>query len=270
MNIEERGAAGNMNILGILAAVHDEIAQLLADMEPGAVTHRIGMRDYHCGRIGGRDCVLVVARIGKVAAAVTTATLIRQFGASTVLCTGLAGGIGPGVRVGDVVVADSLLQHDMDARPLFPRYEVPLLGQSAFETDPGVTGILVCETRHYLDHGVRADIAAPTLTRFGIDRPTVHRGLIASGDLFVSSTAEAACLREALPDALCVEMEGAAVAQVCFEHGVPFAVVRTISDRADDHATMDFTAFLGSIASVYSNGIVRRMLAAVAEPAPQP
>jgi adenosylhomocysteine nucleosidase len=259
-----------MNILGILAAVHDEIAQLLADMEPGAVTHRVGMRDYHCGRIAGRDCVLVVARIGKVAAAVTTATLIRQFGVSTVLCTGLAGGIGAGVRVGDVVVADSLLQHDMDARPLFPRYEIPLLGQSCFEADPGFTGMLARETQHYLDHGVCTDIAAPALARFGIDRPMVHRGLIASGDLFVSSTAGAAGLREALPDALCVEMEGAAVAQVCFEHGVPFAVVRTISDRADEHATTDFTTFLASIASVYSNGIVRRMLAAVAVAEPQP
>jgi adenosylhomocysteine nucleosidase len=254
-----------MTILGILAAVHDEIAQLLADMEPGAVTHRVGMRDYHCGRIAGRDCVLVVARIGKVAAAVTTATLIRQFNAGTILCTGLAGGIGPGVRVGDVVVADFLVQHDMDARPLFSRYEVPLLGRCRFECDADASTMLAREVQHYLDYGLVADIPDCTRMRFGIDRPVMHRGLIASGDVFVSSTAEAACLRTALPDALCVEMEGAAVAQVCFEYGVPFAVVRTISDRADDHATADFAAFLTSIASVYSNGIVRRMLVATTE-----
>jgi adenosylhomocysteine nucleosidase len=253
-----------MGTIGILAAVHDEIAGLLADMAPGSVTHRIGMRDYHCGRIAGRDCVVVLARIGKVAAAVTTATLIRQFGVEFVLCTGLAGGIGPGVRVGDVVVADTLLQHDMDARPLFARYEVPLLGLGRFETDPACTAVLAREALAYLDDNLARDIDATTLARFGIEAPAVHRGLIASGDLFVGSADALARLSAELPDALCVEMEGAAVAQVCYEHGISYAVLRTVSDRADDHANTDFKAFLAAIASVYSHGIVHRMLAATA------
>jgi adenosylhomocysteine nucleosidase len=215
-----------MGTIGILAAVHDEIAGLLADMAPGSVTHRIGMRDYHCGRIAGRDCVVVLARIGKVAAAVTTTTLIRQFGAEFVLCTGLAGGIGPGVRVGDVVVADTLLQHDMDARPLFKRYEVPLLDRARFDTDPAYTALLAREALAYVNESLAADIDAPTLAHFGIRAPAVHRGLIASG--------------------------------------IPYAVLRTISDRADAHATTDFKAFLAAVASVYSHGVVHRMLAATA------
>jgi adenosylhomocysteine nucleosidase len=253
-----------MGTIGILAAVHDEIAGLLSDMAPGSVTHRIGMRDYHCGRIAGRDCVVVLARIGKVAAAVTTTTLIRQFGAEFVLCTGLAGGIGPGVRVGDVVVADTLLQHDMDARPLFGRYEVPLLDRARFDTDPAYTALLAREALAYVNESLAADIDAPTLAHFGIRAPAVHHGLIASGDLFVGGAETLARLRAELPDALCVEMEGAAVAQVCYEHGIPYAVLRTISDRADAHATTDFKAFLAAVASVYSHGVVHRMLAATA------
>ncbi len=251
-----------MGTIGILAAVHDEISGLLADMAPGTVVHRIGMRDYHCGRIAGQNCVVVVARIGKVAAAVTATTLIRQFEARIVLCTGLAGGIGNGVRVGDIVVADALLQHDMDARPLFPRYEVPLLGRDRFAAHARFTDTLAREAQAYLDHALKSDIDATTLSRFGIDCPTVHRGLIASGDMFVGNAAAAAHLSAALPDALCVEMEGAAVAQTCFEHGVPFAVARTISDRADECAGTDFTAFLTGVASVYSYGILCRMLTA--------
>ncbi|MBN3821252.1 5'-methylthioadenosine/adenosylhomocysteine nucleosidase, partial [Paraburkholderia sp. Se-20369] len=85
-------------------------------------------------------------------------------------------------------------------------------------------------------------------------------GLVISGDRFVSSEREVVALRDALPDALAVEMEGAAIAQVCVEHGVPFALVRTISDTADDHATQSFSHFLAEIASAYSTGILKRFL----------
>jgi adenosylhomocysteine nucleosidase len=90
----------------------------------------------------------------------------------------------------------------------------------------------------------------------------VHRGLIVSGDQFVASATAVAALREALPEALAVEMEGAAIAQVCYEYGVPCAVVRTISDTADDHAPGSFMAFLTGIAGTYSNAILARFLAA--------
>jgi adenosylhomocysteine nucleosidase len=88
----------------------------------------------------------------------------------------------------------------------------------------------------------------------------VHRGLIVSGDQFVASTAAVGALRDALPDALAVEMEGAAIAQVCYEYGVPCAVVRTISDTADDHAPVSFMSFLTEIAGAYSNAILTRFL----------
>ncbi|PMY01486.1 5'-methylthioadenosine/S-adenosylhomocysteine nucleosidase, partial [Pseudomonas sp. GW460-13] len=92
---------------------------------------------------------------------------------------------------------------------------------------------------------------------FGVAAPALHHGMIASGDQFIGSPAAVTELRERLPGLLAVEMEGAAVAQVCHEYGVPYAVMRTISDRADDSAHVDFAAFLKDVASHYSSGVLR-------------
>jgi adenosylhomocysteine nucleosidase len=251
--------------LGIMAALHDEIAGLLAHMGAEAECRRIGMRDYYIGHLYGQPCVLVLARIGKVAAAATTVTLIREFGVRALLFTGLAGGIAPGVNVGDVAIADTLVHHDLDARPLFPQYEVPLLGLSRLATDTRMNGVLAQCAVDYLALGMPSDVNARTRDLFAINAPTLHRGLVASGDRFISEPALSAALHAALPDTLCVEMEGAAVAQVCHEYELPCAVLRTVSDRADTAAPVDFAAFLDRVASHYSSGIVSRFVQAYTE-----
>jgi adenosylhomocysteine nucleosidase len=172
-----------------------------------------------------------------------------------VVFTGVAGGVADEVRVGDIVVADTLLQHDLDASPLFPRFEVPLLGMSRFATNVVLADRLAAACERFV-----AEEGAASAARFGTRAPRVHRGLIISGDQFVASAAGVQALRDALPDALAVEMEGAAIAQVCHEYGVPCAVVRTISDTADDHAPGSFVSFLTEIAGTYSNAILRRFL----------
>jgi len=207
--------------------------------------------------LGDQPCVAVLARIGKVAAAASAVTMIREFGADTLIFTGLAGGVGPEVGIGDIVVADSLIQHDMDATPLFQRYEVPLLGKSEFATEASLSDLLYECAVQYLAQD-RPDKA---LAVFGIERPRVHRGLIASGDQFIGNAHIAATIRDALPGVLCVEMEGAAVAQICHEYGARCAVVRTISDRADASADIDFSAFLANVASRYCGGIFARLAA---------
>lgn len=248
--------------LGIMAALHDEIAGLLAHMGPDAACRRIGMRDYYVGELYGQPCVVVLARIGKVAAAATAVTLIRDFDVRALLFTGLAGGIAPGVRVGDVVIADALVHHDLDARPLFPQYEVPLLAVSLLPTDARMNGVLAQCAADYLALALARDVDAATRDLFAIGAPMLHRGLVASGDRFVGDADTAAAVHAGLPDTLCVEMEGAAVAQVCHEYQVPCAVMRTISDRADAAAPVDFAAFLNHIASHYSSGIVSRFIEA--------
>lgn len=224
-------------------------------MEPGAVTRRIGMRDYHEGVLHGQPCVVALTRIGKVAAAATTATLLREFGVNRVVFTGLAGGLGEGVRVGDVVVGSALAQYDLDASPLYPPREVPLLHVSHFATADDLASLLHRCAAEFL-----AERHGPAPLPLA---PAVHLGLIATGDRFINDAAAARAVREALPDAICVEMEGAAVAQVCYEFGVPCAVLRTISDRADADSHVDFPVFLREVASVYSAGILRRFLAAL-------
>jgi len=131
-----------MGRLAILGALHEEIADLLAAMDPGAATFRIAMRDFHVGTLWGTPCVIALSRIGKVAAAATACIAIQEFKASRVIFTGLAGGLHADVEVGDVVVASAVMQYDMDARPLFGRHEIPLLGRERFDADPALGRLL--------------------------------------------------------------------------------------------------------------------------------
>lgn len=250
-----------MQRIGIMAALHEEISDLLGRME-SVETRHIGRRDYHQGMLHGLPCVVVLARVGKVAAAATAVTLIREFDVERIVFTGLAGGVAADVKVGDVVVGASLLQHDLDASPLFPRHEIPLLGCSRIPADAGLSALVEQAARAYLQQGWQNDISPATQEAFRLSVPRVHAGLIVSGDQFVNRAAAVQALRDELPDALCVEMEGAAVAQVCHEYGARFAIVRIVSDRADDTASHDFSGFLAAVASHYSAGILRHLLSA--------
>jgi adenosylhomocysteine nucleosidase len=236
-----------MKRIAIVAALAQELGPLHNALQDARIETHAG-RELHLGRLGAHDVVLVLCRVGKVAAAITATVLISHYEVQSILFTGVAGGLGAGVKVGDVVVADALLQHDMDARPIFPRFEVPLYGTDRFWAHPPLSDQLM----------QAAQTALPAGT-------TVHRGLILSGDVFVNSHAQCDALRGLFPTALAVEMEGAAVAQVCHDYGLPFAVVRTISDRADDEAHVDFLSFIEATASGYSVALVMGVLAGLAQ-----
>jgi adenosylhomocysteine nucleosidase len=226
---------------GVMSAMAEELAAVLEDLRLDDVVEAGGRR-FHTGTLFGREAVLVSSRMGKVAAAVTATMLLDRFACDAIVFTGVAGGAAPGVEVGDVVIADRLIQHDLDASPIFPRYEVPLLGAAYFDAD-----------------GELSDRAAAAAAHVA---PRVHRGLVASGDKFFASAEALAELRARLPDVLAVEMEGAAVAQVAFEHGAPFAVARAISDGADHSAPSDFARFVATKPGPYARAIVRGALSA--------
>ncbi|HMS05823.1 MAG TPA: 5'-methylthioadenosine/adenosylhomocysteine nucleosidase [Burkholderiaceae bacterium] len=246
--------------VAVISALQAELSAVLEHLQGARRETRAG-REFVIGRLHGVDVVAALSRIGKVSAATTATVLIEHFGATRMVFTGLAGGLHPDARVGDVVVGTAYLQHDLDASPLFPRHEVPLYGVSRFAADPALAQALVEAARASL-----ADlpelIGAEARAQFRLERPAVHQGLIVSGDRFVATSRECAALRAELPEALAVEMEGAAVAQVCHDYGLPFAAVRTISDRADDQAHVDFPLFLNSVASRYSAAIVDALLKA--------
>ncbi len=245
----------------ILSALEDEQRGLIGHLSDAHQVRRAG-RDFWLGHWHGRPVVLALSRIGKVAAATTSTTLIEAFGATQIVFTGVAGAIGPDVRVGDVVVASHFVQHDMDASPLFPRFEIPLYRQSQFACDATLTASLLQASRKAVQerHAHGAGASATT-------SPRVHLGLIASGDRFIS-TAQSSLdvqqsLRRGAMEPLAVEMEGAAVAQVCLDYGIPFAAVRTISDRADDLAHVDFQHFVTHVASDYAVRILAHYLQAL-------
>jgi adenosylhomocysteine nucleosidase len=219
----------------ILSALAQEQQGLIEQLDAPRQVHRAG-RDYWLGRLHGRDVVLALSRIGKVAAATTATTLVEAFGARRIVFTGVAGGLGRDVHIGDVVVADRFVQHDMDASPLFPRFERLAQACRTSLTVAGATGRM----------------------------PGLHRGLIVSGDQFVSTAHSASRIQSALQtvglEPLAVEMEGAAVAQVCHDYGIAFAAVRTISDRSDEASATDFPHFVTHVASRYARAIIDELM----------
>jgi adenosylhomocysteine nucleosidase len=233
--------------IAILSALPEEQTGLLALLQSPQRVARAGREFWH-GSIHGKPVVLALSRIGKVAAATTATVLIEHCGAQQIIFTGVAGGLAPQVQVGDVVIGAQYIQHDLDVSPLYPRYEVPFYGLQRFSADTGLVATVSVATKAYQS-------SAAALKNFQI-----HQGLIASGDRFVNSATEVATLRAALPDALCVEMEGAAVAQVCHDYQTPFIAVRTISDRADDTAHTDFASFIRDVAGPYAVGLVDALM----------
>ncbi|QXL83820.1 5'-methylthioadenosine/adenosylhomocysteine nucleosidase [Comamonas sp. NLF-1-9] len=241
--------------IAIVSALTEEQGSLLQALQQPRRLQHAG-REFWRGRLAGREVVLVLSGIGKVAAAITATVLLECLHARCIVFTGVAGGLGEGVQVGDVVVATHFLQHDMDASPIFPRWEVPGYGRALFPCDAALSAPLLEAASACLT----SDSATFDQEFAGTRAARAHHGLIVSGDRFVSTSAESQALRSALAGAghaaLAVEMEGAAVAQVCADYGAPFAALRTISDRADDSAPVDFSRFVREVASRHTERII--------------
>jgi adenosylhomocysteine nucleosidase len=255
--------------IGVIGAMHQEIALLLRDMtkiNEKTFGKEKGARTYCRGNLYGKDATLVFSRWGKVASASTVTTLIDIADVNLIVFTGVAGAISEDLQIGDVVIGNKLVQHDLDARPLCSRYEVPQLEVDHFFVEPEYVALAIRSAERYLGVDLTTEIQSGMiewniLAEFGITRPKVHAGLIATGDQFIADSVLRDRLKTNLPEALCVEMEGAAVAQVCYERDVPLVVVRTISDKADSH--IDFVKFVETVASHFTRGIVREFIAQV-------
>ena len=247
----------NVRKLGIVAAMPEEFSLLVSRF---SATHAetIGPRDFFRAHVGSRELVFVCSRIGKVAASSTATTLIQSFGVDAVLLTGVAGGVASGIGVGDVVVADALVQHDIDLRGVLGcnRLDIPLLGTAAIATCPELTHVAIDAAGSMVRHAEYTSAVRALAHR----EPKFHVGTIASGDVFVNSERERTELLSLISGLRCVEMEGAAVAQVCAEQSVPFAVARVISDSANSDASVDFSTFLAQAAAVGSERFVMEFI----------
>jgi adenosylhomocysteine nucleosidase len=247
--------------VGVIGAMAEEVERLHRHLDAETVTEHAG-RTYRHGLLAGQRVTVVQSRIGKVAAALTAASLVRDHGVDAIVFTGIAGALHDDLAIGDVVVATELVQHDLAGPPsMFVRGEIPLLGVVELPTDDGMTAAAVAAAIDFVNGGLAAIATPEVLDELGVGRPSVHTGQVATGDEFIEGELKQIVRRRA-PDALCVDMEGAAVAQVCHElGGVPLCVIRAISDLASGTASVDFPRFLDQLASHYSYEILRRMFA---------
>jgi adenosylhomocysteine nucleosidase len=218
----------------ILTAMPEELEAISAAIESPRVETAAGRRIVH-GTIAEQPVAAAFSRWGKVAAAATASHLLTALRPSCVVFTGIAGAVRDDLAVGDFVFARNLYQHDLDASPFFPRTHVPLLDRAALPADQELTAAL----RAALEVHLLTEPVDQAATDVGPTGPRTWVGDIATGDQVIGTRSARARVVSAVPDASCVEMEGAAVAQVCFEFQVPFACVRMISDRADESLAPD-------------------------------
>ena len=244
-----------IGILGAMAQEIDEVKGLLRDK----TIVKIANREFVVGKINGIACVVAFSKWGKVAATITATLLIQDFGVTDLFFIGTAGALADGLKVGDIVISKRLVQHDLDARPIISRFELPLLNRTYVDSDPTLTELAGKAVSSLLEKGVGHMVGEEAVKDFNLS-PTLYFGDIASGDQFINSDEKREEIMGLLPDVLCVEMEGAAVAQVCLEFGTPFTVIRTISDTANHNARVDFGKFIIEVANAYSRAIVQEIM----------
>lgn len=209
--------------IGILVAMDEEIKRLTEEITSGEV-YEIANQTFYDGKISDHQVTVVRSGIGKVNATIATTLLIQLFEVDIVINTGSAGAIGEGLAIGDLVIASNLTYHDVDNRGFGYTYgQIPQM-DAQYEADTTI-GNLLDQAALEIDWRVR-------------------KGLIVTGDSFISSDAQIAHIKEFFPAALVTEMEGAAVAQTCVQFDKPFAVVRAVSDTADNEATVNFDEFV--------------------------
>lgn len=226
-------------MIGLIGAMAVEVEGLMARMADRVET-KIGMDVFVSGKLFGKDAVLAVCGPGKVNAALCAQSMILHFKPEWVLNLGVAGAGENGVSIGDMVIATAVVQHDMDTSPIGD--PVGMISKINLIEIP-------CDAMLH----TRLVAAAGT-----VEGMRVHEGVIATGDQFIHDGAVRARIN-GLFHAKAVEMEGGAVAQACYMHGVPCGVLRSISDQADGHSEMDYPTFT-RLAAAHSQQVVEQLL----------
>ncbi len=230
----------------------EEMIKIISAISNKEIIER-GSRIYYKGTLSGQEVVAVFSRWGKVAAATTATHLILEFKVDRIVFTGVAGAISPDLNIGDIVIGQHLFQHDMDARPLMRRFEIPLTGKTSYEIPRQNIDTMAHAVHNFLKNNKEF---RKLLAEQNILHPKLVIGDIASGDLFISSKAMKDALLRHLPSVACAEMEGAAVAQVCDDYEIPLTVIRVISDNANEEAHISAIGFVNQHAGEYSLSIL--------------
>ncbi|MCI8465412.1 MAG: 5'-methylthioadenosine/adenosylhomocysteine nucleosidase [Lachnospiraceae bacterium] len=211
-------------MIGIIGAMEEEVNQLKESMEDVSVETRASM-DFVKGILEGCSVVVVRSGIGKVNAGICTQILTDIYGVEAVINTGIAGSLKAQIDIGDIVLSTDTLQHDVEAEAFgYPVGQIPRMDTLAFRADER---LLQC--------------AEDCCAKVNPDIKT-FRGRVLSGDQFIADSRKKEWLEDTF-DGFCTEMEGAAIGQTAYLNGIPFLVVRAISDKADGSASMDYPEF---------------------------
>lgn len=229
-----------MKRIAIIGAMAEEVAYL-SDLLRDKQQYKFGHNIYiHVGKLHDTEVVLCQSGIGKVNAAVATTLAIDRFAAEVVINTGSAGGVGAGLRVGDVVIGIEIAHHDVDVTAF--GYAVGQIPQQPMRYHSDKTWV------SHAHHAARI-----------FNAQTIAQGLIVSGDQFVHSSEAIARIRDHFADVQAIEMEAAAIAQTCYQLNTPFVIIRAISDSAEEKANISFEQFLKT-AALHSAQMVQEML----------
>lgn len=211
-------------MLGIIGAMDEEVAKIKEHMEQ-VEERTIASMNFLKGTVKGHTVVVVRSGIGKVNAAICTQILADVYGVDAVINTGIAGSLNADINIGDIVLSTDALEHDMDAVAFgYPVGQIPRMDTLSFTADERLR-----------------KIAKETCERVNTD-VSVFEGRVVSGDQFISDKAKKEWLVENFAG-YCTEMEGAAIAHAAYLNGIPFLIIRAISDKADDSASVDYPAF---------------------------
>ncbi len=222
--IKSRQGREQVKKIGIIGAMEVEVETLKKDMEVGRVVKKAGM-EFHEGVLNGMPVVVVRSGICKVNAAVCTQILIDDFGVDGIINTGVGGSLNAEINIGDIVISTDVVHHDVNAVEFgYALGQIPQMKVFSFPADEAF-----------------AEKAKAACNRVNPDI-TVWRGRICSGDQFVSSQEQKDQIIKAF-HGWCTEMEGAGIAQTAYLNGVPFIIVRAISDKADNSAYVDYATF---------------------------
>ena len=209
--------------IGIIGALDDEVREIISRLD-GRKTETVGSIEFNTGRLYGKNVVVARCGVGKVFAAICAEAMIIKYSPRLIVNSGVGGALDKSLRPLDIVFADKLVQHDMDTSAI---------------GDP--IGLISCINRVYFETDERArEILTDVAKEQGINYLV---GTIATGDKFISDKADKDRITELFGASAC-EMEGGAIAHTAFVNGVPFMVVRAISDSADGDACMDYPTFL--------------------------
>lgn len=242
---------------GLIGAMHEEILLLKKDINNLKVD-RIGSREFYSGDIDGKEVVMCLSGWGKVAAASTATSLINLFHVDQLVFIGLAGSMQPHLNIGDIVVADRLIQHDVDLTRLenFGNVQPPFWKSFEFEVEPQIVTKTVDAVEKFILN--LRNQAYPEINE--TYNPKIFVGAIGTGDQFIASPEGKNRISKRFPNILCTEMEGAAIAQVGADHNIPSRVIRIISDNADEEAHSSFAQFLFQEISNISVEIIKLIL----------